>query len=140
MMKKRGCANNLINIVKNGDCHLWQGRLDACGYGEIRLMFRGRRISLKAHRAVFAMSIVLTRKIGLNLVDCSSSYSCWYCVHSLVKCTVNLLSQLILADVLLSFVQSVAQLCVTRSHPCAGRLLYDTSYSISLVLVKPAKL
>ena len=42
--------------MKNGDCHLWQGRLDACGYGEIRLMFRGRRISLKAHRAVFAMS------------------------------------------------------------------------------------
>ena len=38
-------------IVKNGDCHFWQGRLDACGYGE-----SGRPISLKAHWAVFAMS------------------------------------------------------------------------------------
>ena len=82
--KKRLCKQFDKYIVKNGDCHLWQGRLDACGYGEIRLMFRGRRITLKAHRAVFAMLIVLTQKIGLNLVDCSSSYSCWYCVHSLV--------------------------------------------------------
>ena len=54
--KKRLCKQFDKYIVKNGDCHLWQGRLDACGYGEIRLMFRGRRISLKAHRAVFAMS------------------------------------------------------------------------------------
>ena len=55
--EKESCANNLKKcIVKNCDCHLWQGRLDACGYGEIRLMFRGRHTSLKAHRAVFAMS------------------------------------------------------------------------------------
>ena len=31
---------------------------------------------------------------------------------------------------------SGTKLCVARSHPCSGQLLYDTSYSISLVLGK----
>ena len=35
--KNRLCQQFEKYIVKNGDCHLWQGRLDACGYGEIRL-------------------------------------------------------------------------------------------------------
>ena len=43
-------------IVKIGDCHLWQGRLDKIGYGQIRLMFRGKRLNLKAHRVVFTIS------------------------------------------------------------------------------------
>ena len=43
-------------IHKIGDCHVWQGRLDVNGYGEIRIQFRGSRLSLKAHRVLFAMS------------------------------------------------------------------------------------
>ena len=53
--KQRLCKQFDKYIVKNGDCHLWQDHLDACGYGEIRLMFRGRRISLKARTGLYLL-------------------------------------------------------------------------------------
>lgn len=37
-------------------CHIWQGRSDIYGYGEVRIMFRGTRVCLKAHRAIFAFA------------------------------------------------------------------------------------
>ena len=39
--KKRLCNQFEKYKVKNGDGHLLQGRVGACGYGEIRLIFRG---------------------------------------------------------------------------------------------------
>lgn len=43
-------------IIATSDCHTWQGRTDAYGYGEIRFKFRGVRLCLKAHRVVFALA------------------------------------------------------------------------------------
>ena len=54
--RNRLCKQFEKYIHKIGDCHVWQGRMDAHGYGEIRLQFRGSRVSLKAHRVVFAIS------------------------------------------------------------------------------------
>lgn len=51
------------HIVVTDTCHIWQGRTDTYGYGEVRIQFRGARVCLKAHRVIFALSnkdIVLT--------------------------------------------------------------------------------
>lgn len=44
-------------ILKSSDCHLWHGRTDRYGYGQIRIVFRGSRIDLKAHRVILALTI-----------------------------------------------------------------------------------
>ena len=56
-MKDRRLSQQFEKYIhKIGDCHVWQGRLDVNGYGEIRIQFRDSRVSLKAHRVLFAMS------------------------------------------------------------------------------------
>ena len=45
-----------IHVFLYEDCHSWAGLKDNYGYGEMRMMFRGKRIRLKAHRVVFALA------------------------------------------------------------------------------------
>lgn len=55
--EKHRFTNQFETHVKNvDDCEVWQGRMNISGYGEIRIMFRGRRLCLKAHRVMFALN------------------------------------------------------------------------------------
>ena len=37
-------------------CFVWQGRTDSDEHGELRIQFRGKRLSLKVHRVAFALA------------------------------------------------------------------------------------
>ena len=78
--KKRLCNHFEKYIVKNGDGRLLHGRLDACGYGEIRLIFRG---SAYIHWAAFSMSqpdVYLMSQM-MFLILCSKENVLSYIMH-----------------------------------------------------------
>ena len=46
---------NKFERVDSG-CKVWKGGTSRNGYGELRITIRGKRIRLKAHRAVYALA------------------------------------------------------------------------------------